>query len=115
MGSDCDKLYIGRNGNTGTVVTLLKVVRGSESPVEEPEAPAKSGLIDYPTAKDGITLGGTTTFDAVKIKTNTTSVYGIKFANSYTTEEVVNDNKAELSVEGGFKAGDCHHDCGSLQ
>ena len=106
LGSDCDKLYIDRNGNTGTVVTLLKVVRGSESPVEEPEAPAKSGLIDYPTAKDGITLGGTTTFDAVKIKTNTTSVYGIKFANSYTTEEVVNDNKAELSVEGGFKAGD---------
>ena len=63
-------------------------------------------LISYPASKNGITLGGTTTFDAVKIKTNTTSVYGIKFANSYTTEEVVNDNKAELSVEGGFKAGD---------
>ena len=66
-------------------------------------------LISYPASKNGITLGGTTSYDVVKIKTNTTSIDGIKFANSYTTEEVVNDNKAELSVEG------CHHDCGSLQ
>jgi hypothetical protein len=42
----------------------------------------------------------------VKIKTNTTSIPGIKFANRYTTETLVNDNYAELSVEGGFKAGD---------
>ena len=63
-------------------------------------------LISYPASKNGITLGGTTSYDVVKIKTNTTSIDGIKFANSYTTEEVVNDNKAELSVEGGFKAGD---------
>ena len=63
-------------------------------------------LISYPASKNGITLGGTTSYYVVKIKTNTTSIDGIKFANSYTTEEVVNDNKAELSVEGGFKAGD---------
>ena len=63
-------------------------------------------LIDYPTSKDGITVGGTTDYGTVKIKTNTTSIAGIKFANGYTTENVLNDNKAKLTVEGGFKAGD---------
>ena len=101
--ADVDKLYLGRNGNTGTIVTTLKVVRGKES---EPEQPTASGLIDYPTAQTGITPNGTTTFDAVKIKTNTTSISGIKFANSYASENVSNGNNAELSVEGGFKAGD---------
>ena len=63
-------------------------------------------LINYPTAETGISVKGTTTFDAVKIKTNTTSVSGIKFANSYTSNDVLNDNYAKLEVEGGFKAGD---------
>ena len=64
-------------------------------------------LIDFAQSQEtGIKVSGTTTIDAVKIKTNTTSIPGIKFANSYTTETLVNDNYAELSVEGGFKAGD---------
>ena len=64
-------------------------------------------LIDFSQKKDhGITVGGTTTIDAVKIKSNTTSIPGIKFANSYSTEGVSNGNNAELTVEGGFKAGD---------
>ena len=63
-------------------------------------------LISYPTSQDGITVNGTTTFDAVKIKTNTTSISGIKFPNSYTSESASNGNNAELTVEGGFKAGD---------
>ncbi|MBR1484209.1 MAG: hypothetical protein IJ612_00760 [Prevotella sp.] len=103
---DAEKLYIGRNGNTGTIVTTLKVVRGDETP-EEPEEPAKkNGLIDYPVSEDGITVSGTTAIDVVKIKTNTTNVPGIKFANSYKTDGEVNGNYAELTVEGGFKAGD---------
>ena len=101
--ADADALYLGRNGNTGTIVTLLKVVRGQES---EPETPTTAGLIDYPTAQTGIAVNGTTTFDAVKIKTNTTSIPGIKFANSYTSDNALNDNYAKLEVEGGFKAGD---------
>ena len=101
--ADVDALYLGRNGNTGTIVTTLKVVRGQES---EPETPTTDGLIDYPTAQTGITVNGTTTFDAVKIKTNTTSVPGIKFANSYTSDNALNDNYAKLEVEGGFKTGD---------
>ena len=101
--ADADALYLGRNGNTGTIVTLLKVVRGEES---QPEAPTTDGLIDFPTAQDGIAVSGTTTFDAVKIKTNSTSIPGIKFANSYTTSEALNENYAKLTVEGGFKAGD---------
>ena len=63
-------------------------------------------LINYSTSQDGITNGGTTTFDAVKINVNTVSTPCIKFANSYSTEGKVNDNKVALNVEGGFKAGD---------
>ena len=63
-------------------------------------------LINYPTAQTGIAVNGTTTFDAVKIKTNTTSVSGIKFAKCYTSDNALNDNYAKLEVEGGFKAGD---------
>ena len=108
--ADADKLYLGRNGNTGTIITTLKVIRGEESTIGGGggggEEPATSGVLDFPTSKDGITVSGSTTIDAVKIKTNTTSIPGIKFANSYTTETLVNNNYAELSVEGGFKAGD---------
>ena len=104
--ADAEKLYIGRNGNTGTFVTLLKVIRGEESQPEEPQPAQLNGLIDYPTAKTGITVAGSTTFDAVKIKTNTTSISGIKFANSYVKDGVSNGNHAELTVEGGFKKGD---------
>ena len=63
-------------------------------------------LINYSTSQAGITVGGTTVFDNVKINVNKTSVACLKFANSYSTENQVNDNKATLSVEGGFKAGD---------
>ena len=106
--ADAEKLYLGRNGNTGTFVTTLKVVRGgTETTIGgggDPVEPA--GEIDFPTSQDGITVSGTTTFDAVKIKTNTTSIPGVKFANSYSTEGASNGNHAELTVEGGFKAGD---------
>lgn len=64
-------------------------------------------LIDFKQSQSlGIKVNGTTTIDAVKIKTNTTSVPGIKFANSYSNEGVSNGNNIELSVEGGFKIGD---------
>ena len=79
------------------------MIRGEETPPTEPKA---DGLIDFPTVKTGITVNGTTTIDAVKINTNTTSVPGIKFANSYTTDGASNGNNAELTVEGGFKTGD---------
>ncbi len=106
--ADAEKLYLGRNGNTGTFVTTLKIVRGgTETTIGgggDPVEPA--GEIDFPTSQDGITVSGTTTFDAVKIKTNTTSIPGVKFANSYSSEGVSNGNHAELTVEGGFKAGD---------
>jgi hypothetical protein len=106
--ADAEKLYLGRNGNTGTFVTTLKIVRGgTETTIGgggDPVEPA--GEIDFPTSQNGITVSGTTTFDAVKIKTNTTSIPGVKFANSYSSEGVSNGNHAELTVEGGFKAGD---------
>ena len=63
-------------------------------------------LINFPTAQTGITVSGSTVVETVKIKTNTTSISGIKFGNSYTTEGGLNANYAKLEVEGGFKAGD---------
>lgn len=63
-------------------------------------------LIDYPTSQAGITIGGTCEYSTVKIHTNTESVSGIKFANGYTSSGEVNANKAKLTVDGGFKAGD---------
>ncbi len=64
-------------------------------------------LIDFKQSQtQGIIVQGTTTIDAVKINTNTTSIPGIKFANSYTTEGASNGNNVKLFVEGGFKAGD---------
>ena len=112
LAADAEKLYLGRNGNTGTNVTILKVVRGEESTIggdepgggDEPVTPA--GSIDFPTSKDGIAISGTTEFTTVKIHENTDAVNCIKFANSYTADEALNDNYALLTVEGGFKAGD---------
>ena len=64
-------------------------------------------LIDFKQSQtQGIIVQGTTTIDAVKINTNTTSIPGIKFANSYTKDGVSNGNNVKLFVEGGFKAGD---------
>lgn len=63
-------------------------------------------LIDFVKSMDGITLSGNATTATVKIHTNKDAVNGIKFANSYASENVSNGNHAVLSVEGGFKAGD---------
>ena len=72
----------------------------------EPQPAGPTTLINYPTSQDGITIGGTCEISTVKIHNNTDAVAGIKFANGYTTSGTVNDNKAKLTVEGGFKAGD---------
>lgn len=39
LAADADELYIGRNGNTGTCVTELKIVRGEESTIGEAKDP----------------------------------------------------------------------------
>ena len=64
-------------------------------------------LIDFAQSQEiGIKVSGTTTIDAVKLKTNTVSTPGIKFANGYTKDGVFNGNCAKIFVDGGFKAGD---------
>lgn len=71
------------------------------------EQGATTALIDYPTSQTGITISGTTSWDnSQKYHGNADDVKNISFANGYTTEGVINDNWAELSVDGGFKAGD---------
>lgn len=78
--------------------------QGGEGGSDDPVTPA--GSIDFPTSKDGIAISGTTTFSTVKIHTNADALDCIKFANSYTVDEKLNENYALLTVEGGFKAGD---------
>lgn len=63
-------------------------------------------LINYPSSQNGISVSGTTTFDAVKIKSNSQSISGVKFANGYTSSGELTSNYATVGVEGGFKAGD---------
>ena len=64
-------------------------------------------LINYPKSQSGITISGTTKFDAVKIHKNSNpAISGVKFVNSYTSEGSVNENYAKVTVDGGFKAGD---------
>lgn len=63
-------------------------------------------LINYPSSKDGITLGGTTVEGTVKIHENTDAVNCITLKNGYLTEEKMNGNHIKLEYEGGFKAGD---------
>jgi hypothetical protein len=63
-------------------------------------------LIDFEQNQEkGITLSGTTAIATVKIH-NADPISGIKFANGYTSDGVLNDNYALLTVDGGFKAGD---------
>lgn len=106
--ADADKLYIGRDGNTGTNLTLIKVVRpGGEDPEPEPEPePQPTSGIDYPTSENGITLSGTTVKGTVKIHENADAVACISLKNGYTTDNVMNGNHILLEIEGGFKTGD---------
>lgn len=85
------------------VATKEYVAENETTGDETPATPTT--LIDYPTKEDGITIGGTCTIATVKIH-NADQIPGIKFANSYTSEGAVNDNKVELTVDGGFKKGD---------
>ncbi len=106
--ADAAKLYIGRDGNTGTNLTLIKVVRaGGDEPEPEPEPePASASSIDYPNSENGITLSGTTVKGTVKIHMNTDAIPCISLKNSYASENVMNGNHILLEIEGGFKAGD---------
>ena len=91
-----------------TVTYKYVVSTGEEIAVAEKtgELVVLPEVIDYPTSVEGITIGGTTTYDNVKIHTNNDALAGIKFANGYTTGGVLNDNYVTIAVKDGFKAGD---------
>ena len=63
-------------------------------------------LIDYPTSTAGTAASGTTTTTTVKIHNNKDAISCYKLANGYTTEGAYNNNSINLTLEGGFKAGD---------
>ncbi|MBQ9230237.1 MAG: hypothetical protein IJ190_03540, partial [Prevotella sp.] len=71
------------------------------------EAGEATALIDYPTKKDGITIGsGVDENNSQKYHANTDEVANISFGSGYTTDGVINGKMITLSVEGGFKTGD---------
>jgi len=63
-------------------------------------------LIDYPTLTAGTAASGSTTITTVKIHNNKDAIACYKLANGYTTEGAYNNNSINLTLEGGFKAGD---------
>lgn len=76
---------------------------GSEQGGGQEQGGGSAAAIDFPTSKAGITISGTTTWDnSQKYHNNTDATSNISFANGYTTEGVINDNWAELAVDGGF-------------
>ena len=111
---DMDTLYFGRNGNTGTIITTLKVVRGEESPETPVEKPKSDALAEY----NGIifnggvlagtfTAGGSCLMDEpVKIHENKDEVKGMKFASSYKKDGALTENYVSVTCEGGFLQGD---------
>ena len=80
---------------------------GSEQGGGQEQGGGSAAAIDFPTSKAGITISGTTTWDnSQKYHNNNDATSNISFANGYTTEGVINENWAELAVDGGFLAGD---------
>ena len=43
--ADADALYLGRNGNTGTIVTTLKVVRGGATAIKNVKVQTADGVV----------------------------------------------------------------------
>ncbi|MBQ9230229.1 MAG: hypothetical protein IJ190_03500, partial [Prevotella sp.] len=91
---------------TGVTITALKLVRKAAEEGGE-EAGEATALIDYPTKKDGITIGsGVDENNSQKYHANTDEVANISFGSGYITDGVINGKMITLSVEGGFKTGD---------
>ena len=67
---------------------------------------AQTMLIDYPTGTTGIIPCGSTLATTVKIHMNTDAVPCYQLKNGYNSGGESNGNHIQLSVEGGFKAGD---------
>lgn len=117
---DMDVIYLGRNGKTSTFITVFKVVRGEETPIEpevepEPEEGVifDGGMIAQNKDKEWvdkfgtIEFFGTCSYDGVLVHTNTTSLPCILFEKSYKSDNELNTYIiVHPNVEGGFKAGD---------
>ena len=104
-GSEATTIYIG-SVTSGVNIYAIYVEAGSEGGGEGGEV-SGDYLINYPTSKAGIEIGGTTVYDNTqKYHLDKETSKNISLANGYTTDGVINANCIVLSVEGGFKAGD---------
>ena len=117
---DMDVIYLGRNGKTSTFITVFKVVRGEETPIEpevepEPEEGVifDGGMIAQNKDKEWvdkfgtIEFFGTCSYDGVLVHMNTNSLPCILFEKSYKSDNELNTYIiVHPNVEGGFKAGD---------
>lgn len=126
---DVEVLYLGRNGKTGTFITVFKVVRdGEETPLEPEVIPDveegvifDGAMIAANNSKEWVDKFGTIEFfvntenpdakipsyDGVNIHENKDNVPCILFESSYMKDETL---QAYIilhpNVEGGFKQGD---------
>lgn len=117
---DMDVIYLGRNGKTSTFITVFKVVRGEETPIEpevepEPEEGVifDGGMIAQNKDKEWvdkfgtIEFFGTCSYDGVKVHENVDNLPCILFEKSYKSDNELNTYIiVHPNVEGGFKAGD---------
>ena len=117
---DVDVLYLGRNGNTGTFITVFKVVRGEETPPDvEVEPEVEEGVIfdggmiaknkdkEWVNKFGTIEFVGTCSYDGVKVHMNTDNLPCILFEKSYKSDDQLNTYiVVRPNVEGGFKKGD---------
>ncbi|MBQ0073023.1 MAG: Ig-like domain-containing protein [Prevotella sp.] len=112
LDEDFSELWLVRDGSTTVNITKLVVSGTKDDPTPGPgpdPKPESADLINYQheaAATAGITLSGTTAMSTAKITTNSVTANGIKLANGYTTDNVLNDNYIKLAVDGGFKKGD---------
>ncbi len=118
---DVEVLYLGRNGKTGTFITVFKVVRDGEETPEEPEVipEVEEGVIfdgamiagnkdkEWVDKFGTIEFFGTCSYDGVLVHKNTENLPCIIFEKSYKSDNVLNTYIiVHPNVEGGFKQGD---------
>lgn len=118
---DVEVLYLGRNGKTGTFITVFKVVRdGEETPLEPEVIPdVEEGVIfdgamiagnnskEWVDKFGTIEFVGTCSYDAVLVHKNTDNLPCILFEKSYQSDKQLNTYIiVHPNVEGGFKQGD---------
>lgn len=102
--ADADKLFLGRNGNTGTCVTTLKVVRGEESTIGEAADPHAPVTWDFTKLSDddASNLAADATNWTPTEEESVVTRYANKFEVAKNAEFTLTANGAELEFTKGL-------------